>query len=58
MKKKSLLKRLKDIKDKTDNQLDLIRGQRDRQLDRINRRNLNNTKAIDFYDGSDKNYEI
>ena len=53
-KKKGLLKRLKDIKDKTDNQLDLIRGQRDRQLDRINRMNLNNTKAIDFYDGSDK----
>ena len=32
----------------------MIRGQGDRQLDRINRINLSNTRAIDFYDGPDK----
>ena len=34
-KSEGLLKRLKNIEDKTDNQLDLIKNQSDRQLYRI-----------------------
>ena len=47
-----MLKRLKNIEDKTDNQLDLIRDQGDRQLDRIER-GLSNKKVVSFYDGPD-----
>ena len=50
MKKKDLLKRLTNIEDKTDNQLDLIRDQGNKQLDKNGRINLSNTRAIDFYD--------
>ena len=53
-KQEGLLKRLQNIEDKTDNQLDLIRDQGERQLDRIGRISLGNTKAINFYDGPDK----
>ena len=53
-KTEGLLIRLNNIEDNTDNQLDLIRDQGDRQLDKIGRINLSNTKAIDFYDGPDK----
>ena len=49
-----MLRRLKNIEDKTHNELDLIRDQGVRQLDRINRTNVNNTKAINFYDGPNK----
>ena len=51
-KQEGLLKRLKNIEDKTDNQLDLIRDQGDRQLDRIER-GLSNKKVVSFYDGPD-----
>ena len=39
-KQEGLLKRLKNIEDKTDNQLDLIRDQGDKQLDKINKLKL------------------
>ena len=44
-----MLKRLKSIEDKTDNQLDLIKDQGDRQLDRINS-NLVTIKSVGFQD--------
>ena len=39
---------LKNIEDKTDNQLDLIRDQGDRQLDLIGKINVNKTKSTGF----------
>ena len=45
--KVSLLKRPKNVEDKTDNQLDLIRDQGDRQLDLIGNFNTG-TKSIGF----------
>ena len=45
-----LLKRLKNIEDKTDNQLDLIKDQGDKQLDLIGKVNLGKTKNIRFQD--------
>ena len=53
-KQEGLLKRLKNIEDKNEQQLDLIRDQGDKQLDRTGRINVSNTKAIDFYDGPNK----
>ena len=47
-KKEGLLKRLKNIENKTDNQLDLIRDQGDKQLDLIGRTNTNRTKSTGF----------
>ena len=47
-KQEGLLKRLKNIEDKTDNQLDLIRDQADRQLDMISETNAGRTKSIGF----------
>ena len=44
-KQEGLLKRLKNVEDKTDNQLDLIRDQGDRQLDLIGNFNTS-TKNI------------
>ena len=49
-----LLKRLKNIEGKNEQQLDLIRDQGDRQVDRISKINLEDTRAIKFYDGPDK----
>ena len=43
-KQEGLLKRLKNIEDKTDNQLDLIRDQGDKQLNLISKANTNRTK--------------
>ena len=43
-----LLKRLKNIENKTDNQLDLIRDPGDKQLDFISEANTNRTKSIGF----------
>ena len=43
-----LLKRLKNIEDKTDNQLDLIRDPGDKQLDLISEANTDRTKSIGF----------
>ena len=47
-KQEGLLKRLKNIEDKTDNQLDLIRDQGDRQLDLIGKTDINKIKSIGF----------
>ena len=44
-----LLKRLKNIEDKTDGQLDLIRDQGDRQLDRINKDTHEKIDSIKFF---------
>ena len=49
-KQAGLIKRLKTIEGKTDNQLDLIKNQGKRQLDRIGRINGNKIKPIEFYD--------
>ena len=43
-----LLKRLKNIEDKTDNQLDLIRDPGDKQLDFISEANTDRAKSIEF----------
>ena len=53
-KQEELLKRLKNIEGKNEQQLDLIRDQGDRQVDRISKINLEDTRAIKFYDGPDK----
>ena len=45
-----LLKRLKNIEDKTDNQLLAIRDQGNKQLKRIER-GLSNKEVVSFYDG-------
>ena len=45
-----MLKRLKNIEDKTDNQLDLIRDHGDEQLDFTGKVNLGKTKSIRFQD--------
>ena len=47
-KQKGLLKRLKNIEDKTENQLDLIRDQGDRQLDLIGKSYTQKTDNITF----------
>ena len=49
-----MLKRLKNIEGKNEQQLDLIRDQGDRQLDLIGKINADKTKAIEFYKGLDK----
>ena len=52
-KQEGLLKRLKNIEDKTDNQLDLIRDQGDKQLDRIGR-SWGNKEVVNFCSGPNK----
>ena len=47
-KQEGLFKRLKNIEDKTDNQLDLIRDQENRQLDLISKINTEKTGSIKF----------
>ena len=47
-KQEGLLKRLKNIEDKTDNQLNLIRDQEGRQLDLIGKINAEKTGSIKF----------
>ena len=47
-----MLKRLKNIEGKTNNQLDLIRDQGNRQLDRFEK-GLSNKEFVSFYDGPD-----
>ena len=47
-KQEGLLKRLKNIEGKTEQQLDLIRDQGNKQLDLIGRINANKTKGIEF----------
>ena len=49
-----MFKRLKNIKNKIEQQLDLIRDQGDRQLDLTGKINTDKTKAIEFYDESNK----
>ena len=49
-----MLKRLKNIEDKTDNQLDLIRDQGDKQLERIDRMIWDKKEVVDFYSGLNK----
>ena len=54
-KQEGLLKRLKNIEDKADNQLDLIKDQGNKQLNRLDKIiNPNKTKAIDLHGGPDK----
>ena len=53
-KNEGLFKRLKNIKNKIEQQLDLIRDQGDRQLDLTGKINTDKTKAIEFYDESNK----
>ena len=47
-KQERLLKRRKNIEDKTDNQLDLIRDQENMHLDLIGKTNANKIKSIGF----------
>ena len=47
-KQEGLLKRLKNIEDKNDNQLDAIRDQGDRQLDLITKSYIRKTNSIKF----------
>ena len=53
-KQEGLLKRLKNIEGKTDNQLGLIRDQGDRQLDLIDKANIEKTGSIRFENEEDK----
>ena len=53
-KQEGLLKRLKNIEGKTDNQLGLIRDQGDRQLDLIDKANIEKTGSIRFENKEDK----
>ena len=50
-KQEGLLKRLKNIEGKNEQQLDLTRDQGDRQLDLIGRTNTNRTKSIGSQNG-------
>ena len=54
-KQKGLLKRLKNIEDKTDNQLRAIEDQGNRQLDLIGKSNSVRTDNIKFENDEDKN---
>ena len=56
-KQEGLLKRLKNIEDKTDNQLLAIRDQEDTQLDLIDEINAGRTKSIGFQNERLKNLE-
>ena len=49
-----LLKRLKNIEGKTEQQLDLIRDQEENQLDLIGKIDTDKTKRIGFYDKENK----
>ena len=49
-----LLKRLKNIEDKTDNTLDLIKDQGDRQLDLIDKANIEKTAGVKLENEEDK----
>ena len=49
-----MLKRLKNIEVKCEQQLDLIRSQKEKQLDLIGKINAGKTKSIRFYDGTNK----
>ena len=53
-KQKGLLKRLKNIEGKNEQQLDLIKDQGDRQLDLIGKINVEKIKLIEFYDKNNK----
>ena len=53
-KQEGLLKRLKNIEGKNEQQLDLIRDQGDRQLDLFGRINTEKTKSIEFFDKENK----
>ena len=53
-KQKGLLKRLKNIEGKNEQQLDLIKDQGDRQLDLIGKINVEKIKLIEFYDKDNK----
>ena len=55
-KQEGLLKMLKNIEDKTDNQLDLIRDQGDKKLDLIGRIGTDKTKGIGFQ--NERNEEL
>ena len=48
-KQEGLLKRLKNIEDKTDNQLDLIRDRGDEQLDKINKITSEKIDGVKFF---------
>ena len=53
-KQEGLLKRLKNTKDKIDNQSDFIRNQGDKQLELVDRLNTGKMKKIDFYTPENK----
>ena len=53
-KQEGLWRRLKNIEDNNEQQLDLIREQGDRQLDLVGNIDIDNTKGIEFYYESDK----
>ena len=53
-KNEELLKRLKNIEGKKEQQLEAIRDQGDRQLDLIGRINTDKTEKIGFYDKGNK----
>ena len=53
-KQEGLLKRLRNIEDKSDNQLDFIRDQGNKQLDSIDKINYHMINAIYFHDEGDK----
>ena len=52
-KQEGLLKKLKNIEDKTNNQSDLVRDQGYRQLGKIER-SLSNKEVVGFYEGTNK----
>ena len=53
-KQEGLLKKLRNIEDKSDNQLDFIRDQGNKQLDSIDKINYDMINAIYFHDEGDK----
>ena len=53
-KQEGLLKRLKNIEGKNEQQLDLIRDQGDKQLEKIAQIKSDNKEAVNFYSGTNK----
>ena len=53
-KNEGLLKRLKNIENKNEQQLEAFRDQEERQLDLIGKNNTNKTTEITFYDKENK----
>ena len=49
-----MLKKIKNIEAKNEQQLDLIRDQNEKQLDLIGKTNTDKTKKIEYYDAKNK----